>query len=37
MDANDGGPFGADVVKDGKIIDEGNNAVTSINDPTAHT
>ncbi len=36
MDTNDGGPFGAVVVKDGKIIAEGNNAVTSTNDPTAH-
>ncbi len=33
---NMGGPFGAVVVKDGKIIGEGFNSVTSSNDPTAH-
>lgn len=31
-----GGPFGAVVVRDGKIIAEGVNQVTSANDPTAH-
>lgn len=31
-----GGPFGAIVVKDGKIIGTGRNLVTSLNDPTAH-
>lgn len=31
-----GGPFGAVVVKDGKIIGRGMNSVTSTNDPTAH-
>ncbi|MFH1319508.1 MAG: nucleoside deaminase [Bacteroidota bacterium] len=31
-----GGPFGAIVVKEGKIIGRGNNRVTSTNDPTAH-
>jgi guanine deaminase len=31
-----GGPFGAIVVKDGKIIGRGVNRVTTINDPTAH-
>jgi len=31
-----GGPFGAVVVKNGAIIGEGTNQVTSINDPTAH-
>jgi guanine deaminase len=31
-----GGPFAAVVVKDGKIIAEGANAVTTTNDPTAH-
>lgn len=35
--ANDqGGPFGAIVVRNGKIIGEGWNQVTSHNDPTAH-
>ena len=34
--ANAGGPFGAVIVKDGKVIGEGNNSVTSSNDPTAH-
>jgi guanine deaminase len=36
METNAGGPFGAVVVKDGKIIGEGWNQVTSTNDPTAH-
>jgi len=31
-----GGPFGAVIVKDGKIIAQGANEVTSSNDPTAH-
>lgn len=31
-----GGPFGAVIVKDGKIIAEGSNKVTINNDPTAH-
>jgi len=31
-----GGPFAAVVVKDGRIIAEGANCVTSTNDPTAH-
>ncbi|MDM5335099.1 nucleoside deaminase [Ureibacillus composti] len=33
---NHGGPFGAIVVKDGKIIGTGRNEVTASNDPTAH-
>jgi len=36
IDSNSGGPFGAVVVKDGEIIGEGCNQVTSTNDPTAH-
>lgn len=36
MQKNHGGPFGAVIVKDGKIIAEGWNQVFSINDPTAH-
>ncbi|RQO72490.1 tRNA-specific adenosine deaminase [Pedobacter sp. KBW06] len=31
-----GGPFGAVVVKDGKIIAKSGNKVTTTNDPTAH-
>jgi len=31
-----GGPFGAVVVKDGKVIAKSGNKVTSTNDPTAH-
>ncbi len=33
---NQGGPFGCIIVKQGKIIAEGFNKVTSTNDPTAH-
>src|SRR6478752_9570120 len=36
MDANLGGPFGAVVVREGKVLAEGWNQVTSANDPTAH-
>lgn len=36
IDNHAGGPFGAIVVKDGKIIAEAHNEVTSTNDPTAH-
>ena len=35
-DTNNGGPFGAIVVKDGKIIATGVNTVTTDGDPTAH-
>jgi guanine deaminase len=31
-----GGPFACVIVKDGKIVAEGTNVVTSTNDPTAH-
>lgn len=36
IDSNSGGPFGAVVVKEGEIVGEGCNQVTSTNDPTAH-
>ena len=36
MRAGHGGPFGALIVKDGRVIAEGYNRVTSTNDPTAH-
>lgn len=37
MLAGEGGPFGAVVVLDGRIVGEGWNKVTSANDPTAHS
>lgn len=36
VEQNLGGPFGCIVVKDGRVVGEGNNQVTSSNDPTAH-
>jgi len=36
MENGYGGPFGCVVVKNNEIIGEGNNQVTSSNDPTAH-
>ncbi len=36
METGEGGPFGAVVVKDGQILGEGWNRVTSTCDPTAH-
>lgn len=36
IDRNAGGPFGAIVVRNGEVIGEGCNQVTSTNDPTAH-
>lgn len=36
MKNNHGGPFGCVVVKDGEILSEAHNQVTSSKDPTAH-
>ncbi|HEY0837400.1 MAG TPA: nucleoside deaminase [Azospirillum sp.] len=36
MVASEGGPFGAVLVQDGRVVGEGWNRVTSTNDPTAH-
>lgn len=36
MRRDGGGPFGAIVVRDGKIVGRGNNQVTTTLDPTAH-
>ncbi len=36
MRANQGGPFGAVIVRNGEIVGRGWNQVTSSNDPTAH-
>lgn len=36
LKTNDGGPFGACIVKDGKIIGKGSNHVLVDHDPTAH-
>ena len=36
MQKGHGGPFGAIIVRDGKIIGRGWNQVTSVKDPTAH-
>ena len=36
LKTNQGGPFGACIVKDGKIIGKGSNHVLKDNDPTAH-
>jgi guanine deaminase len=36
VQSNRGGPFAALIAKNGKIIAEGSNRVTSTNDPTAH-
>ena len=33
---NSGGPFGAVIVKDGRVVATGVNRVTANNDPTAH-
>lgn len=36
INKKNGGPFGAVVIKDGKVVGGGINQVTSLNDPTAH-
>ncbi len=36
MEKGEGGPFGAVIVKNGKIISRGHNEVLKTNDPTAH-
>lgn len=36
MSSNDGGPFGAVIVQNGKIIAKGHNEVLKNHDPTAH-
>lgn len=36
MERGAGGPFGCVIVRNGEIVGEGNNRVTSSNDPTAH-
>ncbi len=36
MNSNDGGPFGAVIVRNGEIISSAHNEVVKTNDPTAH-
>lgn len=36
INAGHGGPFGAVIVKDGKVISKGHNHVVANNDPTCH-
>lgn len=36
MSRNEGGPFGALIVRDGQVIGQGHNQVLATNDPTAH-
>ncbi len=36
LSTNDGGPFGAVVVKEGRIVGEGLNSVLKLKDPTCH-
>jgi guanine deaminase len=34
--AGDGGPFGAVIVREGRVVAHGHNQVVGLNDPTAH-
>lgn len=36
VEAGDGGPFGAVIVRKGKLISKAHNMVIALNDPTAH-
>jgi guanine deaminase len=36
VESGDGGPFGAVIVKEGKIVGRGHNQVVGLKDPTAH-
>lgn len=36
LETNDGGPFGAVIIKDGVIVGRGRNTVLRDNDPTSH-
>lgn len=36
VEKRSGGPFGAVIVRDGRVVGQGANSVTSTNDPTAH-
>jgi|SRR5215204_1372352 len=36
LESNEGGPFGCVIARNGQIVGEGVNRVTSTNDPTAH-
>jgi len=36
VNEKDGGPFGCVIVRNGEVVGEGRNLVTSANDPTAH-
>lgn len=36
VESNEGGPFGCVIARDGQIVGQGVNRVTSTNDPTAH-
>ena len=36
LESGEGGPFGAVIVKDGKIVGRGHNRVLAAQDPTCH-